>query len=911
MKEFSEIDSLFSNRTKNALLRANYNTIEKVMSLSRDDLLELHSMGEKSVNEVLNFQAENKGKPIDLIKINFCNEVTEYNNPMFIQIAFPESLGRNITSIVYRNSFGDLVSDIDVEELKFSVRTMNGLRAGGFTSLNQVAWASFDDVKNIQNVGTKSISELLDFFKLNADISYEEDKYDDDLEKIFTLICTVSDTKDKFYQSLKKVLYLNRIEIKTLLDTYDIKTLVLSREFIGLIEGSKEVRDSYKNYILSKLQDFYDDDILSEDYFFKTGLYQKAISELLNENKIEKNEGHYIIRLPRIIEWLDSIDKENHRKALCLRLEGKTLEECGQELGISRERARQIITKSISRKPVLYEDKYSYWYEKYDLNRESFISVFVDDTRIYEYLDIVYKRGNIPIDEILEDERATRDIYLKTSRYIQRNKVLIGEEYVPCKREAICRKLAEINCSDKDISIDDFYEIYQNFIIYSHLEKEERLLFPSKRAFYARIEDSMFFLIKLGRVIRYYPIEEIDAELFVKELNLEQFIDVEISTLKIMQENIELMKEYDIRDEYELHNFLKKTSDKLDLCNRFNISFSRMPMLAFGKSDRKKQTVDLLMQVAPVSMAEFCEFFEMEYGVLARTVMANFTPYISEYYHNGIFTIDQPQLCEDEREYLISTLTDDFYFIEDIKKIFIKRFSNSDGSKINPRSLKELGFKVYTNYVIGNRFSSSFEYFKEFLTREDVINLQNQDKRLTYIQIENAVLEELRSSYDLLEYEDMKFIKFSRLKSVYPDISKSDIDSYVDEVLRFSSEEKFFTIKKLKEKGFCHRFHEISLPEWFVAALVKNSRKIRFIKSGNSIIFYNGNRQFTTVDFLRDIIKEKESIDIYEFLSYLKQEYGLVYSKEQITQFIKKSTIYYDPIMDKIYCTKEKYYEEI
>ena len=117
-------------------------------------------------------------------------------------------------------------------------------------------------------------------------------------------------------------------------------------------------------------------------------------------------------------------------------------------------------------------------------------------------------------------------------------------------------------------------------------------------------------------------------------------------------------------------------------------------------------------------------------------------------------------------------MPENFYFLEDIRSEYVARFGLKTVKKVNPRTLKELGFRVYTNYVINAKYSSAYEYFKELLTRNDTIDLKNQDKRLTYIQILNSVVEDLRTSYELLEYEDMKFIKFSRLQMVYSDISK-------------------------------------------------------------------------------------------------------------------------------------------
>lgn len=912
------IDKLgFSTRTRNSLYREKIDTLEKVMMLSETDLSAIRNMGEKSVNEVLYFQNQYRVKALEFREDEVFLMENDMENSKLIHIAIPESIGRKVEYIEYKDSLGGYYADLDVNMLGFSNRTENALLKAGYKTINQVATSLYDEIKNIRNMGAKSIAELLDYLKENCEISYSEELSDESIDAVFAYICSKVyidnyNAQNRLLRSIKRLLYKHKSEIKQLLNELDAVSLVSSKCFIKFVYESEEIRKIYKSFVLdeicnSTLYEYFPDN----DWFYDIGLYRKTISELLEDNKIEYLNGIYQIRLPRIMEWIESIENENQRTALVMRIQGKTLEESGQVMGISRERVRQIVNKAMSKRPPLREDSYSYWFEKYSLDKEAFFEIFCDDDRVFEYLNIAYKQGNKTIEELLDDERITRDIYIAANHYINRNNVLVGDEYVSCKRDEICKKLAEINCADKEISHDDFYDIYTQFLCESGLDSNDKLLYPSSRAFTASVENSMYILVKHGRKLRYYPVDEIDVETFVEELRLEQFVDVEISTLKLLQENTELMKEFDIRDEYELHNLLKKTANKWNPSNKYNVSINRMPLLLFGEANRQKQTEQLLMQIAPVSIEEYCEFYEAEYGVLARTVMANFTPFISNYYHNGYYTINQPLFNEEEKSYMRTCLNADFYFVDDIKKEFSRKFKDSDVKKINPRTLKELGFKVYTNYVIDMRYSSAYEYFREFLMREDIINFREQDKRLSYIHIENRTLEELRSSYELLEYENMKFLKLSRLQAVYPDITKDVIFQFVNEALSCASEEKYFTIKSLKENGFCHRLNDVSLPEWFTAALVKNSRRVRFVKSGDGIIFYQGKHQITTGDFLKFVMKEKKSIDVYELVDYLKEKYGLIYKKDKIIQFIKPTTVYYDSIMEKVYLTKENYYEEI
>ena len=115
--------------------------------------------------------------------------------------------------------------------------------------------------------------------------------------------------------------------------------------------------------------------------------------------------------------------------------------------------------------------------------------------------------------------------------------------------------------------------------------------------------------------------ESRDFTEFFQELALEQYHDIEYSALKFFRKHSELMKRYDICDEYGLHNLLKILCRKSGIKNIF---FGRTPMIEFGKTNRDKQVVDMLMRLAPIKVQDFCDAYEAEYGVQAKTVSANF-----------------------------------------------------------------------------------------------------------------------------------------------------------------------------------------------------------------------------------------------------------------------------------------------
>ncbi len=111
------------------------------------------------------------------------------------------------------------------------------------------------------------------------------------------------------------------------------------------------------------------------------------------------------------------------------------------------------------------------------------------------------------------------------------------------------------------------------------------------------------------------------------------------------------MEEYNILDEYELQNLMKKNEDKLI---SYNITLSRMPFITIDIADREQQVIKLLYKTAPIEFTALCDIYEEGFWVKSETACANFIQYINKYYEKGIFSIDYIVMSKDEYKLLVN-----------------------------------------------------------------------------------------------------------------------------------------------------------------------------------------------------------------------------------------------------------------
>lgn len=350
---------------------------------------------------------------------------------------------------------------------------------------------------------------------------------------------------------------------------------------------SNPIRKAYEQYLMEKMESEVDFMLPLNSLVVRSGMYDEIIGEMLDEGKIELFDRVYRVKMPHVSDWISQISSQNQRTAVRMRVEGNTLEECGSKMGNrSRQSVDQLIRSALRNKPALREDDYRYWFERYNMDREAFNTIFLkaETDCTYGYLVMVCgrRRGKKDVSEMFNDPLLTKRMYHGLRLYMTRDSVFIHGEDVPLRTSFIAECIARNEFADREGTIREFYNRYVQILKEKHIQDDKRLN-KSLRAFEGIVDRMSWCLQKTGRIVRYCPIPADEVREFVSAMNLDQYRNIEMSTEKIFRDNAEMMKEYDIRDGYELHSFLRKNEKIWNGDNRYDISFSRMPNIRFGK----------------------------------------------------------------------------------------------------------------------------------------------------------------------------------------------------------------------------------------------------------------------------------------------------------------------------------------
>ena len=335
-----------------------------------------------------------------------------------------------------------------------------------------------------------------------------------------------------------------------------------------------------------------------------------------------------------------------------------------------------------------------------------------------------------------------------------------------------------------------------------------------------------------------------------------------------------------------------------------------MPTIEIGTADPNNQVLDLLLQYAPITADDLANYYEEEYGVKAMTVRGNYLRSLDHYCYQGVYSVDFAALPDIQFNRMQAVLDRDFYTIQTVKRLYKREFPHSDESLINPYTLKTLGFRVYSGYIVKNTHLSAAAYFRSLLTTDDIVDARNISKSIQSVVAYSSELYSLRAEYRIVEFSPLQYINIRRLNEV--GITTDDFESYCKTVAHNYERGEYFTITSLRRDGFTHKMDDLGFNEWFYSSVLLEDRKhFSYQRIGGTRLFLRGKSGANLGDMLVWLLEKHQKIDFYDLIDLLEDRYGIVLPKEKLLTIIDNTELYYDTIMETVYIDYNTYFEEI
>ena len=325
-------------------------------------------------------------------------------------------------------------------------------------------------------------------------------------------------------------------------------------------------------------------------------------------------------------------------------------------------------------------------------------------------------------------------------------------------------------------------------------------------------------LCSVGRYYRYYDIKALEESDIEELKNMLQVDPGDYSAEYFYNNNSQLMKKYDIRSEYELHNLLRKII--VDTDNK--VVFSRMPDIFIQCDDKMSFVENLIREFSPISVDEFVEFVYQTYGHKTSTFRALLMTYFNKYITNGMLMSDCAEFTEEQLVIMKEKLTDDIYSVSTLKQLLTEVFDVEDFRLINNLNMLKIGYKLRGNYIMKSSISNLEGYMREYINNNDYYYIKPEYRKIgsTF----SSYLYKFIYSLDLFKIDEEKYITIKKLNEL--GITKDDIEKFVREINSVIKQNEFFNLYSLDKDNFLSNLKKYNFPDCFyetIISTIKNS----------------------------------------------------------------------------------------
>lgn len=639
--------------------------------------------------------------------------------------------------------------------------------------------------------------------------------------------------------------------------------------------------------------------ILIEKSNYPIKYYSDDIQKLIKNKMIECSYEGIYYTIPTLKEKVNLLP-DKLKLMISQRFEGKTLQEIGEANNITRERVRQLINKALLKIGNVPENKYEQIFKKYAWKEESFCKCYNENKYVYIYLDSIYEKGKEEEINVLESDDIT-DSEKRRLEDFYGYKECLGKKILVNKNNVL-KRIIEIKATEP-IDISELMSIYNDVCQKMKIDDEKN--YKCFKNVICRRNDT----ICSDKFVRYYDINKIEKEdkkIFSEMLDVENGV---YSASYFYNFYVEFMEEYDIRNEYELYDLLKK----IDVQNENkNVKYNKSPNILIGIKDKTAFYEEILKELSPITIDEAALYFNEKYNTRIDSEKSYISRYFSKYINNNIIRFAVDSINEDKLIKFKEIFTKDVIEIKYAKEKFEQILGKEWKKYFNAYNLEKMGYKICNEFIISSMINNFESYLKSQYLSSKIIYINQIPARKSMIVYN--ILRGMQSRLEIFKYSEDAYISFEMLENA--GITKEDISNYRNEILKLLDNKKYinlFIVRENIHSDVFKKLDDLDFDDDFYENIIAFSDSIKTINFKSNKIFYlNEGEELSTKDFIKDIIDLHEKIEVYEVKEFLEENYNIKnVDDSKIIAEAKKSDCYYSSIYDKIYLNKKIYIDAL
>ena len=670
----------------------------------------------------------------------------------------------------------------------------------------------------------------------------------------------------------------------------------LENEIIKVIENKEPITNrELKMLIFNK---YYDVDSRMFDSLIDSMLARKVITNTISGYKIK----HFSIK-----EYL-SESTEEIDKIILERCVGKTLEEIGNELNVSRERVRQKVAKRIIELPIFNKEKeYFQIRNEYNLTKKV-VGILGFDILIWNYINLKYG-GVVPeknaIDYLKEHNLCDSDVGRKVFK--EYNLLVIDNEIV--KDDFIELFIRFVNKQrHNSFNIIEIADDFNTYLAKNNISNQNYYIREDNLAIICRkLENSGKFLNVGSKKFIFFEQDLLSSDFI--QLMREYLVDFDGygSTLLFYEQNQKLCINNRVNNENELFIIMKKMFAKEF---KDSIEFIRNPTLAKKGINREIYIENLLLDLdLPCTVDEYLNYIYSVTGLKQTSIASNFANVINKYKNaNGLMSLDNEYSDEEGIKFI--TLLDSRKCIGAKLFDFQVRsvFKEKANTFLNANTIRKFGYIKTNTSIYKDSYQSRLEAVKDVLKCQEIILTENKISKfadiefLTYRQydaLNDCLVVRIGNDryLNIVARNEQNYIK--QLKQDLLDLLDDDeiyvLDDFVNDSL----------FNRLLDQGNDYNsiLYAFDVKE-ILKFIFSTTDGFSYLSQGETFLFSKEVVSYENI--INRIMYENEALSVSEFREIMYDNYGITktFSNTELSNMG-----YYCPYTSEKVYLNEEYYE--
>lgn len=654
---------------------------------------------------------------------------------------------------------------------------------------------------------------------------------------------------------------------------------------------------------------------VSRDVRLRLGDFLPVLAELVNEGEVIREGDIYQRKLPPLKEVIASSSlPERVAQIILMRAASYTLEEVGRTFGITRERVRQLTSREAV-EPLLLrsrEGRLASVYAQYDATFEELAATFDANEHEWEVLRSFVHRHKrlLPFKEIALNPLVPPTYRQRAQELRTRGFIEIDGTLVQAKRNEICRHLLETHANERELSEDDVLRLYDELLKDKGLAKESGLKLSTSylRGTLHRIDN---VLTVQGRKLRYYDFEKHDIATLLAQLNLDGLENREFSARVFFLRQPELMEEFELLNEHELHNVIRRyaeTSPQESLPVKIA---RRSPILYTGFPEgRDAQVLELARMLSPVSTKDLAREYEARYGVDPASFMANYMKCLEPFTSRGTINLNVSLPSDNELAQLKDALHKDWYSLGQLETIIASACPRGRDA-FNSATLWALGYTLYTDCALRSSWDNLYTYYTS-LFGQPLVHKGSLPEEVESARSFGAYLWHQLKSLELLDYDEETWITRKGLEAL--EISLSDLNAFYEDVRSWcvSTNELYATTHLVRTQCPKLALFSYDLTDEFYGSVLYALAKTgtSFSAQGTKVLTF-GDARPSINGLLRHIVTSLGSAYVSDLERVMLERYGIALDQSRIREHARQTDLYYAVSIDRLYKSYDQFLSEV